>query len=286
MVTNKRLGYGFAAATIAIWSGFVLVSRVGSTSGLNPYDITFLRFGVAALLLFPVWLCWRRRNFFNRQMLGLVATGGIGYALVAYTALSLAPASHGAVLISGLLPFFVPLAAFIALREKPRPAIWYALPVIAVGVLCLGVDIFSSSKNSLAGDALLVLASLIWAVYTLQARAAQLHPWDLTIGSVLMSALIFIPIYWLFLPKLITSASWEAIALQGIYQGVLVVIIAMLSFMAALKHLGATRLGAVMALVPAVAGFSAFALLGESLSGWLIAGLIATSLGAYLGSRE
>lgn len=281
----SRSGYLFAAGTILIWSGFVLVARIGGTSVLNSFDITALRFGVAAVVLFPLWLFWKPVPLFNKPMLALALSGGLGYSLVVYTAFRFAPAAHGAVLISGLLPFFVPLFALLILKEPLRPSLKFALPVIALGVMCLAVDIFSSGDNTLLGDLLLISSSIIWAIYTIAAKRSGLDPWQMAIGGVLLSALIFLPIYALFLPKAITLAPFNDILLQGIYQGIIVVIVAMLSYMAALNRLGPARLGACMALVPAVAGLGAFLLLGETLTLWLLAGLAATSIGAWLGAR-
>lgn len=281
----NKSGYFFVAGTILIWSGFVLVSRLGGTSVLNPFDITALRFSVAALVLLPLWLFWKRVPLFNKTLLGLALTGGLGYALVVYTAFKYAPAAHGAVLLSGLLPFFVPLVGLILLKEPLRRSLRLGLPIIAVGIVCLGVDIFSRSENTLPGDILLISASLIWALYTILAKRSGLGAWEMAIGGALLSALIFLPLYWLFLPKAIHLAPVHDILLQAIYQGVVVAIIAMVTFMAALTRLGPNRTGACMALVPAVAGVSASLLLGEPLNAWIIIGLIATSIGAWLGAR-
>jgi len=154
-----------------------------------------------------------------------------------------------------------------------------------VGVICLGFDIFARSDNTLAGDLLLVSSSMMWAVYTILAKRSGFSPWEMAIGGALLSAMIFLPIYLLFLPKAIMSASLHDIVLQGFYQGVIVVIVAMLFYMAAMARLGPSRLGACMALVPAVAGLGASLILGEPLSMWLIIGLMATSTGAWLGAR-
>lgn len=282
---SSRSGYLFAAGTILIWSGFVLMARLGGISLLNPFDITALRFGVAASLLLPVWLFWKPVPLFNRRMLALALTGGIAYSLVVYTAFRHAPAAHGAVLISGLLPFFVPLFALLILREPLRSGLRLALPVIALGMGFLGMDIFSRGENTLPGDALLVLSSIIWAIYTIVAKRSGFDPWQLTIGSALLSALIFLPVYFLFLPKAIMSAPWTDILAQGFYHGVVVVIIAMVFYMAAMSRLGPARLGSCMALVPAIAGLGSSLIPGESLSIWLVAGLLLTSLGAWLGTR-
>jgi drug/metabolite transporter (DMT)-like permease len=280
-----KSGYFFAAGTVLIWSGFVLVARMGGTSALNAFDITALRFGVAGLVFLPLWLFWKRFPLFNKTVLSLALTGGISYSVVVYLAFKHAPAAHGAVLISGLLPFFVPLLAFALLKEPLRRNLRLALPVIAVGIICLGVDIFSRSENTLLGDLLLVASSLIWALYTILAKRSGLGAWETAIGNSLLSALFFLPVYILFLPKAIFDASMADIVLQAVYQGVVVAVIAMLFYMAAMTRLGPTRTGACMALVPALAGIGASLILGEALDAWLIAGLLATSAGAWLGAR-
>ncbi len=278
-------GYFFAAGAVLIWSGFVLVARMGGTSELNAFDITALRFGVASLVLLPLWLFWKRVPLFNKTMLSLALTGGIGYSTVVYFAFKHAPAAHGAVLISGLLPFFVPLMAFILLHEPLRRNLRIALPIIALGMICLGVDIFSRSENTLPGDLLLITSSLIWALYTILAKRSGFGAWETAIGSALLSALIFLPVYILWLPKAILLAPVKDIVLQGIYQGLIVAVIAMLFYMAAMTRLGPARTGACMALVPALAGIGASLILGEDLNGWLVSGLLATSTGAWLGAR-
>lgn len=281
----NKSGYLFAAATVCIWSGFVLVSRLGGTGTLNVFDITALRFGVAALVLLPLWLFWKPVPLFNKTMLSLALTGGLLYPMVVYTAFKFAPAAHGAVLLSGLLPFFVPLMAFFLLHEPLRRNLRLALPIIALGVGCLAVDIFSRSENTLLGDALLIGASLIWAVYTILAKRSGLGAWEMAIGGALLSAIIFLPTYLLLLPKAITRAPVNEILLQGIYQGLFVAVIAMITFMAAMTRLGPNRTGACMAMVPAIAGVSASLLLGESLNAWIVVGLLATSAGAWLGAK-
>ncbi len=282
---SLRSGYLFAAGTVLIWSGFVLMARLGGKSPLTTYDLTALRFGVAALLLFPAWLFWKRVPLFNRRMLALVLSGGLAYSLVVYAAFKYAPAAHGAVLISGMLPFFVPLCAWLILREPFRHSLRLALPVIALGLVCLGVDVFAQAGNTWLGDFFMVSSSLIWAVYTVLVRRFGYGPWETAIGGVLLSALIYLPIYLLFLPKAILQTPLPMVIMQGLYHGVVVVIVAMVLYMAAMVRLGPVKLGSTMALVPAVAGLGSSLVLGESLSGWLVGGLLLTSLGAWLGTR-
>lgn len=278
-------GYVFAFITVSQWAGFVVLSKLAGASGLNGFDLTALRFGVASLFLLPAWIFWKRVPLFNLRMLALALIGGIGYALTAYGGFHYAPGSHGAVLISGILPFFVTALAWLILREKPSVHRCAALGVIAAGVFCIARYSLNNLHESWPGDLLMITASCLWGLYTVLVKRWGQTPWEITIGVALMSALIYLPVYVLFLPKGLLAAPLHAIVLQGFFQGVMVVIVAMLCFMQAMARLGPTRLGAVMATVPAFAGFGSVLILHEPFSWWLVAGLMLTCSGAWLGSR-
>ncbi len=284
--SSLTIGYLLAAVTVLLWSSFVLLSRVAGKSNLNPYDLTALRFSVASVVLFPVWLFWKKTPLFNLQMLALALLGGLGYALGAYSGLSISPASHGAVLLSGVLPFFMTLMAYVILREHPTQQRYMALLIIAAGVICMAIYSLDNLQQSWRGDLLLIFSSLLWALYTVLVKRWAKSPVEVTIGVALLSAIIYMPVYFLLLPKNIQHAEWSAIVIQGFFHGILVVIVAMLFFMQAMQRLGPTRLGAVMAMVPAVAGLGAVLVLHEAFSWLLVAGLVFTSAGAWLGSRS
>ena len=247
--------------------------------------MTALRFGTAAVLLLPLWLFWKRVPLFNLRMAVLVATGGIGYSVVAYSSFHSAPAAHGAVLLSGILPFFVAVLAWRLLDQPLSPNLKSALLVIAFGVSALAMHSLHDLATSWPGDLMMITASLLWGLYTVLVKKWGYSPWETTLGVALLSALIYLPIYALLLPKGITLVPLSAIIMQAFYQGFLVVIVAMMLYMQALARLGPTQLGAAMATVPAVAGIGATLALGEPFTAWLLAGLILTSLGAWMSTR-
>lgn len=280
-----RTGYLLAAATVFIWAGFVLFSRMAGKSVLNGNDLVALRFGVAAAILLPVWWFKWRVPLFTRRMATLMVVGGMAYTLLAYWSFRFAPAAHGAVLLSGVLPFFVALVSWVVLGQSPSPRVRQALLCIGGGVVCLGLHSLGGLAESWPGDLMMVAASLSWAVYTVLVRRWGFAPMETTIGVTLLSALCFLPLYGLVLPGGLREAPWSVILVQGFYQGVLVAIVAMVLYMAALARLGPLRLGTVMATVPAIAGLGATLILGEPFSLWLVGGLLLTSFGAWLGTR-
>ncbi len=284
--TSFNSGYLFAALTVAIWAGFIVISRLGGTSLLTAFDVAALRFGAASLALLPFW--WMRRasvKLFNRRNAALALTGGVGYALLAYSGFKLAPAAHAAVLMPGVLPFQIALCAWLLLGERPNGTRWLALLLIAAGVMCLAVDVFQGGQIAWAGDLLFLSASASWALYTVLGRRWAADPWDATIAVTVLATLVYLPIYLLFLPKHLAVVSGAALITQALYQGVIVAVVAMLLYMKALVKIGPTRLGTFMAAVPASAGLISAPLLGEALSPWMIAGLLCVSIGAWIGSR-
>jgi len=128
-------------------------------------------------------------------------------------------------------------------------------------------------------------ASVAWASYSVLARKWPHDPWLLTRFVALASAGVYLPVYLIWLPKGLDHVSTGMLVFQGLYQGIGPTIVAMILFLRAVAILGAERTGALVALVPVLAGLAAVPLLGEPLTVWLVAGLALVSSGAWLASR-
>lgn len=283
------LGYLAAAGTVAIWSGFILLSRLGGKTALTPYDILALRLGTAALLLLPFCRDLTRAHWQDRRLWTLALSGGLLYGVLVYAGFKQAPAAHGAILLPGLQPFLVAAVAWVLLGTRIAQGRMLGLACIGLGILCVAFPMLSGqgqwSAGLLQGDGLILAASLVWAVYSVLARRWGYNPWLLTRFVALASALVFLPIYILWLPKALHAVPVEMLVIQGLYQGIGPTIVAMLLFLRAVAILGAERTGAMIALVPVLAGIAAVPLLDEPLSGWLLAGLALVSTGAFLAAR-
>src|SRR5262245_14355334 len=95
-------------AAVSIWSGWIVVSRLGLRWSLTPWDIAALRFGVAGILLLPYVI--RRGIAFDRLgWLGLTAIvlGGAAPVFLANIGLQFAPAAHAGALFPGVMPLIV-----------------------------------------------------------------------------------------------------------------------------------------------------------------------------------
>lgn len=281
-------GYLAALATVVIWAGFILVSRLGGKSALSSWDIVALRLGTASLILLPLSLQIDRRVWRDPKLWALSLIGGLLFLVLAYAGFKFAPAAHGAILMPGMQPFLVTLLAWLLMGAIPsRQRLWGLLP-IALGVVCVAVPQFMNAHagaSTLLGDALLLGASVAWAAYSVLVKKWAYDPWLLTRVVALGSAALFLPVYFLALPRHLDQVPLSMLLLQGLYQGIGPTIVAMVLFLRAVSILGAERTGALVALVPVMAGLGAVPLLDEPLTGWLVAGLVLVSGGALLSAR-
>ncbi len=279
---DRLIGYGLVLFTLAVWASFILISRLAGKSVLTPWDTTALRFGTAALVLLPVVVFKTGiRHFFTWQFVVVAMLGGLGYAMLAYVGFSLAPAAHGAIFLHGLLPFFTALMGWLIIREPMNRDRWLGLSCIAFGIGAMMWLEMQKPQTSFGwGDVMFVGASASWAAYTALLKRWQMPPVDATMGVALVSAVLYLPIYWLFLPSGLAHASWQVIALQAGFQGILVVIVAMLTFIAAVQRLGAFTVGCFLALAPMLAATLAVPVLDEPLTLGLMLGLLGMVTGA------
>ncbi|WP_425401282.1 DMT family transporter [Algiphilus sp.] len=277
-----------AFTAVGIWTGFILVTRYSERGTLLPTDLAALRFFAAGLVMLPWLWAYRRRMPSLPRMVVLALCGGLGYAGFAYHGFAFAPAAHAAVLLPGMMPFLVALVAMALLGERPSRQRTIGLGIIGAGMLCVAVEGIAPGLGlgqTWRGDALFVAASLSWSIFTVLLRRWQVQPWDAVAITASVSAVLYLPLYLTVLPRQLLEAPLSEIALQGVYQGFLAVIVAMVLFARAVAGIGPTRMGVLMALVPVAASLLAVPVLGEPLT-WLAAsGVVLASSGAILAAR-
>lgn len=290
---SAEAGYLLAAVTILIWAGFVVVSRVAGKSSLTAFDVTALRIGTAALVLSPWWVprllkpALRQLRWYQSTVFAALA--GMAYPLLAYGGFVYAPASHGAVLISGTMPFFTTIFAFFLLAERPARIRLLGLSLIALGVAALFSANFMGTKSAagdsvVLGDLMFIAASAVWALFGTLLKRWKVRAFNVTLGVVAYSAMAYLPVYALLLPKQLDHAPMEQIVLQAIFQGVIVVCIAMWTYAKAAEMIGPSKLAILTSLVPATATLMAIPVLGESLTAAAAVGVALTSIGALMGA--
>jgi drug/metabolite transporter (DMT)-like permease len=142
----------------------------------------------------------------------------------------------------------------------------------------------SWSTGRALGAALAALAALMWAVFTLVMRRAELEPLHAAALVSVGSLAGYLPLYLAWRGAALAQAPPAELAIQVIFQGVLVTIVSLLLYGRAVAILGASGGAAFGALVPALSALIAIPLLGEwpGAAEWL--GIVVISAGVYLAS--
>ena len=280
---NKGLIFGLTA--VCIWSGFILVSRYGGIGPLLPYDMVAIRYATCSLLLLPVWLFYKPFPLFTRHNIigGLV--GGLAYAFCVFQGFALVPASHAAIMLPGLLPLVIGLLSFALREESFNRNKWLSLVVITAAIVMLLLQAINGPIESIDGYFWLMAGAIFWGTFSILVRRWHINPWQATVSLAMITALFYLPVYIIWLPKGIHLGIWQDVVLQAFYQGFLATIVQMICYVKAIQILGARRQGSLMALVPIIAGLSATVLFAEPLHWVLLLSLFLVSFGVWVGNR-
>jgi drug/metabolite transporter (DMT)-like permease len=282
-------GFAWAALTVMIFSGWFVVTRFGVTRELRIWDIAALRFGIGALLLAPAVMRRGARLPVAAWGEGLLfaVLWGVPFVLLVARGLELTSAAQAASVAPTLMPVFAGVFAWGLLRERQGRLRWLGYAAIVTGLVCLvGGGAAAHGAPDARGIAALVAAAAMWAVYTLLFRRSGLTPIQSAALICVWSAVLYLPVYLLLGLSRFSVASPGEIALQALYQGVLMSGIALITYNRAVSLLGSSAATAVIALLPAVASILAIPVLGETPSLAEGASIVVIVLGVLLASRR
>jgi drug/metabolite transporter (DMT)-like permease len=274
--------YGLAA--VSIWSGWIVVARLGLRTSLTPWDIAALRFGVAGLLLLPYVLSKGLAiDRLGWGGLAAIVLGGGAPVLLANAGLLFAPAAHAGALFPGVMPLMVSILAAVILTEAFTKAKWLGFALILPGVFAIAWDGSSTGSQQTIGHALFLGSGLAWACYTVAMRGARLDGLHAAAIAAVGALVLYVPAYWFVAGgESLTRSPWPDIALQAVVQGLLTAIISLLLYGRAVAILGASSGAAFAALCPAMTALMAIPILGEwpSAIDWMA--IVVISAGVYI----
>ena len=283
-------GAAWGLFAISIWVGWILLTRYGVTTTLSPYDITALRFACAGLLLAPVVYRrgWGIRQVGITKWLVIVCCAGVPYVLIASSGLQFAPAAHAGALVPGTMPLWAALLAMLFLKEKIAGVRKLGLMLIPVGiVIFVGAGLTDFASGNWRGHLLFLTAAMTWASFTVAMRSAGqsgFTPLQAAAVVSVVSAVVYLPVYLLFLPHRIMEAPLGPIITQTIYQGIFVSIISLFAYARSVAILGASLGASFASLVPVLAMLTAIPLLGEWPKTSDYIGIAAITFGVFLSS--
>jgi drug/metabolite transporter (DMT)-like permease len=255
---------------------------------LTPWDLAALRFGVAGPLLLPIVA---RHGLRDAGRIGwgravvLAITAGAPYTLVLYAGLALAPAGHGAVIITGATPLVSTLLVWLWLGDRPSGVRLAGLPLILVGLVFVSWSGHGAGPATWPGDLLFALDALLWGLFTVLARHWRVDPVRGT-AVVWSLALAYLPIYFAVYGNRLLAAPRGEVLFQAVYQGLGVAIAALALYAWAIRVLGASLASLFMPLVPVFGVLLAIPTLGEIPTALQRVGILGVTVGMVLAAAS
>jgi drug/metabolite transporter (DMT)-like permease len=282
-VNNTVLGLTAAVIVVFIWSGWLIVTKVGAESTLTIFDIAALRFGLSGLVSLPVVIYFKPwQGLPLRRIAVLALLAGVPYVLLSFAAFTFAPAAYGGVFMNGLLPAFTLVVAWLWLKERPRRWQLGGAALIFAGAILAALDGQEFSASGAWKGALLFLtAAFSFSVYLILNRLWQVTTLQLLLSLSVVSGLIYVPLWALFLPSNLADTAPSQILLQGTYQ-MLPNLVGFNLLALAVRNVGAPATAAIMSAVPSLGALLGLVILGETLGGVTWVGILVLSLGILL----
>ncbi|WP_373683891.1 DMT family transporter [Acinetobacter sp. YH12069] len=292
-MSPQKQGYLYVFITMCIWGGFTLTARLSTNWGISAWDITALRFALAFCILMPILIYKKDTAFlWKKEPFILAMLGGVTYCLTAYSAFHYAPAAHAAIFLNGCIPLCTAIAAFLIFKQPLDKHTWISVVIMVSAISLMSYLMYVETGVAFGlGDLLFFISAIWWGIFTVLLKQWKLSAWHAMAGVAIWSAVVFVPIYLLFFPKHWSDPEPLQLIGQVIFHGIFVVIIATLTYVEAIKRLGAFKAGSIVTLAPFIAAILAVPLLNEPLSFAIVCGLVGMGIGAiqpwkWLGRKD
>lgn len=280
-------GSAFVAPLLLVGSMLSLTIGASIAKGLFPVlgaaGASFLRLGLATIMLFVVWRPWRFS--ITRQQLGIIALYGSALGLMNLTFYeSIARLPIG---IALALEFLGPLSVAFFMSKGRLDILWAVLALVGVFLILPLTKV--QARLDVVGIIFAAMAATAWASYILigkKAGAAFAHAGTVTALGMAFATLIVAP----FGVKSVWQVTWDgSLVVAVLTMALLSSAIPYSLEMAALKRLDSKTFGILLSLEPAFGALMALLLLHERITlvqCFAIGGVVVASVGSAVTSRR
>ena len=286
---SDRRSYALLLAVLVVWAGNFPLGKLALTE-VSPLFLVGGRTLVAtpfllvlARLSAPLDRPLVRRDYVAFAVLGI--TGLVLNTTTWYWGLRWTTALNAGIL-GATSPIFMALGAVLFLGERLRARTWIGIGLSVAAVLV------TIAKGSVAvlldfavnrGDLIILLSQTAWVVYSLYSRAAAstLPPVWVMAGANAVGAVVLVPLSWLLEGPWPTPSA-ATIGWAVMLYGAVPITIAHLWYDRVIRRLGPSRTAAFMNLMPFVVIGMSWALLGEAVHVYHVAGAVLVIAGVLL----
>jgi drug/metabolite transporter (DMT)-like permease len=265
----------FAFVAVVFW-GISFVATKAALQDVSPVTLIFCRFAIGALVLLALVRELPPRDAW-KQLALMGFLGVFVHQMLQAYGLTLTSATNSGWLI-GLTPLWSAVLSALVLRE--RFSSWKIAGLaggFAGALLVVTRGDFSPQvfgRPSTLGDLLIFISTINWAIYSVVGHTTirKLGPRRATSGAMLFGAAMLTPFFiaqrgWRELPRF-TPAGWGALLFLAVCCSAL----GYLFWYGALEHVEVSRVAVLLYLEPPVTFLAAALMLGERVSGTVIAG--------------
>lgn len=275
----------------SFWGGNFNIARAFNLE-IPPMGLSFWRWTVAGFMLLPfVWRPMQQQWPAFKQHFPLVLALGIlgvsGFNTLVYLGLQTTTATNG-VLMQSINPIFIIALSSLLLGEFATKRQWFGISISLIGVLVILIQGQVSNLLTLdfhAGDLIILLAVLDWALYTVLLRKLpnELKGLPILGYTVAIGILGILPLY--IYEILMTSRSmpfnWISIS-SVLYVAIFPSVLSYLFWNHGTQRIGANRAGQFAHVVPISGIIIAVLLLGEELHLYHLVGVALVAMGIVL----
>jgi drug/metabolite transporter (DMT)-like permease len=261
---------------------------------VSPMLLTLARWVIAAsvILLFALSDLKRDWAVICKHWLLLTFYGAFGFTLfnmLLYTALTKTTAVN-AVIVQAALPATVYLLNFLFFRVRVTRWQIAGFIVTLTGVMSVAThgELGRLARLDLnEGDALVLVAVVVYALYTIYLRYKPQINWkSLIVVLASAAALAALPLaYYEWHTNAMITPTRTGLAIM-LYAGIFPSIISQLFFIKGVELIGANRAGIFINLIPIFGTALAILLLGERLEGFHMVALVLVIAGIWLAERK
>ena len=288
---NHQRAYALLVLVIVFWAGNYPLGKI-ALADLGPVTLTGFRTLLAAPLLLvvarltaPLSRPLGRADYVAFLVLGL--SGLVANTTVWYLGLKHTTAVNAGI-VGASSPIFIAVTAALVLGDRLTPRNWAGIGLSVLAVL------LTVAKGSVAvlleftvnrGDLLILLSQSAWIVYSLYSRAAAstLPPVWIMAGANVVGGIVLVPL------ALLTERPWEDWqawrAWLVVLYGAVPITLGHLWFYQVIRVLGAGPTVTFLNLMPFAVLALSWALLGETIHAYHVAGAALVAAGVYLATR-
>ncbi|MFD2615971.1 DMT family transporter [Terrilactibacillus laevilacticus] len=271
------------------WAGNYVFGKY-VVSDMTPVQMTFTRWLIAIILLFPIahWVehpDWKNVWKQWKSLLILSILGIMGYNLLLYEALRFTT-SMNAALVNSMNPALIVLFSVLFLSERISLTNGVGLFISLIGVLLVLTNgqlwnLFFIHYN--LGDLIMIAVILLWTFYTIYGkRMHHIPPITSTAITALMAVIILFP----FILSQGYDFHLSKQAISGIiYIGLFPSVGSFIFWNASVRHIGASKAGIYLNLITVFTAIISI-LLGKGITLAQIIGGLLVFLGVYLSNQK